>query len=684
MIRNNKGIITVKLIIMIVAIIAVFSVLFQGLAIGFNNNHDLRSKKLLSDHILAGYDTYLFVNYGLYGVTSIDTDSRFQHSLAIKHEGSANLVDDLGETDILLKQIQSFMVLRLPANYMDQVLSKLEIIKKARKTQDSIELKTIADTAVNDLGHIFDKRIQLSIKVNQLTHNLLESWKINIASYKKSLISLKLEYMDLESTTERLKQNQDRLYENLVVASVQEKIKIYEQILSIDLEIISTDKLKKVVLDEGSDLMTRYNLIIDTVLSYESLNEELITSLIKVAEKTKSTELLIEETQLLISNENEGLEVVKNHLIHSLEESKTSLYKDELKEMQLDEGFLTFMEAKDVSIDKRWYPVIQVPFRNMILLKSFNQKLSLEEIKAYFKGTNQIETIDFTLLDAYQGVTQFAEKEIDSQRNSYYEEQKYIQDRTYEVTGKITIDRELPYNDKQKGNFWKVALLDTGKMLSDSVMINEYILSTFKSYAESSDSDFDYFSKYERTSYFQKGEIEYILMGEDSEGINVMETTGIILGVRTVMNGIHIYTDKEKLTLSESVGISVAGWTGFGAPLVSNVLRVCWATGESFYDIRQLIKGEGVPFYKIYPDQWHFDLGLAYEKKELPKYLKLMDLTYHDYLRVMLLTVKNETKLRRIVNIIELNLYQENRLFDLSQYFTKVIVPKTYERGYYD
>lgn len=684
MIKNNKGIITVKLIIMIVAIIAVFSVLLQGLVIGFNNNHDLRSKKLLTDHILAGYDTYLFVNYGLYGVTSIDTDSRFQHSLKVEREWSANLVDDLGEMDILLKQIQSFMMLRLPANYMDQVLSKLEIIKKAKKTQNSIDLKTIVDTAVNDLGHIFDKRIQLSIKVNQLNHNLLESWKINIASYIKSLISLKSEYMHLESTVERLKQNQDRLYENLVLASAKEKIKIYEQILSIELEIISTDKCKKAVFDEGRDLMNRYNLIIDTLLSYEELNEELINTLIKVAEKTMSTEKLIEETQLLISNENEGLEVVRNHLIESLEESKSSLYKDEWKEIQLDKEFLTFMEAKDISVDKRWYTVIQIPYRNMILLKSFNQRLTHKEIKAYFKGTNQIEIIDFTSLDNYQGVTQFTEKEIDPQKNSYYEEQKYIQDRTYEVAGKITIDRELPYNDKEKGNFWKAALLDTGKMLSDSVMLNEYILSTFKSYAESSDSDFDYFLKYERTSYFQKGEIEYILMGENSEGINVMETTGIILGVRTVMNGIHIYTDKEKLTLSESVGISVAGWTGFGAPLVSNILRVCWATGESFYDIRQLVKGEGVPFYKIYPNQWHYDLGLVYEKKELPKYLNLMDLTYHDYLRFMLLTVSNETKLKRIINIIELNLYQENRLFDLSQYFTKVIVPEAYERGYYD
>ncbi|MBI9014862.1 MAG: hypothetical protein JEZ08_21715 [Clostridiales bacterium] len=684
MIKNNKGVITVKLIIMIVAIIAVFSVLLQALVLGFNNNHDLRSKKLFSDHILAGYDTYLFINYGLYGVTSIDTESRFQHSLAVRREWSANLSDDLGETDILSKQIQSFMMLRLPANYMDQVLSKLEVIKKAKKTQDSIELKTIVDTAVNDLGHIFDKRVQLSIEVNKLNHNLLESWEIDIENFIKSLNSLKLEYVTLESKVELLKQNQNRLHENLELASATEKIKIYEQILSMEMEIISANKMKKAVFDEGCLLMNHYNLIIDTLLSFEDLNEDLIDTLIRVAEKTYSTEKLIEETQLLILNEQDGIEVVKNLLIESLEESKISLYKDKLNDMELDEEFLSYMEAEDVSIDMRWYPVIQIPYRNMTLLKSFNQKLSHKEINAYLEGNHQIEIMDFTLLDTYQDVTEFPKKAIDSQKNSYYEEQKYIQDRTYEVTGKITIDRKLTYNDKQKGNFWSSALLDTGKMLSESVIINEYILSTFKSYANSSDSDFDYFTKYERASYFQKGEIEYILMGENSEGVNVMETTGIILGVRTVMNGIHIYTDKEKLALSESVGISVAGWTGFGAPLVSNVLRVCWATGESFYDVRQLIKGEGVPFYKIYPDQWYFDLGLIYEKKELPKYLSLMDLTYHDYLRFMLMTVSNETKLKRIVNIIELNLYQANRLFDLSQYYTKVIVLGGYERGYYD
>lgn len=684
MIKDNKGVITIKLVIMIVAIIAVFSVLLQGLVLGFNHNHTLRQKKLLADHILAGYDTYLFVNYGLYGVTSYEAGGVFQHSLATKNESTVNLIDDLEQTDVLFKQIQSFMLLRLPTNYMDQILSKLEIIKKAKKTQNSIELKTVVDTALSDLGHIFDKRIHLSEKVNQLNYNLIKSWQIDIRHYKTSLEVLKLEYGDLNSKIELLKQSQDRLYEKLSSTSEKEKRKIYEEILSIEFEIKSNDESKKVVFDQGQELIRNYNLIIETLQSLEESNEILVNTLITVAEKTKSAEKLIEETKLLIIGEQEGLEVVKNHLLESLEESRASLYKDDLKELKLEDEFISFMETQNTSIDIQWYPIIQVPYRNMILLRSFNQKLSSKDIKAYFRGESRIEVTDFSLLSNYQMVSQFPKTEIDAEKTSYYEEQKYIQDKTYEVAGKITIDRELSYHDKQKGEFWKATLLDTGKMFGESVLINEYILSTFKSYASVSDSDFDFFDKYNRTSYFQKGEVEYILMGEDSEGINVMETTGIILGVRTVMNGIHIYTDKEKLALSESIGFSVAGWTGFGAPLISNVLRVCWATGESFHDIRQLIKGEGVPFYKIYPDQWHFDLGLVYEKKELPKYLNLIDLTYHDYLRFMLLTVSNETKLKRIVNMIELNLYEDNRSFDLSQYFTKVIIQKGYIRGYYD
>lgn len=62
------------------------------------------------------------------------------------------------------------------------------------------------------------------------------------------------------------------------------------------------------------------------------------------------------------------------------------------------------------------------------------------------------------------------------------------------------------------------------------------------------------------------------------------------------MNGIHVYLDKDKLLLSESIGLGVAGWTGFLAPIVTQVVRLAWAMGESAYDIKVLLEGDSLPF----------------------------------------------------------------------------------------
>lgn len=244
------------------------------------------------------------------------------------------------------------------------------------------------------------------------------------------------------------------------------------------------------------------------------------------------------------------------------------------------------------------------------------------------------------------------------------------------------ISMEVPYTVSEKGEFWKAVLLDVEKM-SVGLMINEYLMSTLKSFAVSSSTDVDYFSKYERASYFLRGEIEYVLMGETSEILNVSKTLTMIYGIRVVLNGLHVYTDREKLLLSESIGWGVAGWTGFGAPLVSNIVRASWAIGESFVDMKNLTEGKDVPFYKIYSSQWQLDLGLFYEKKSLPFYMAVLDFSYHDYLRIMLLTVSSETKIKRLINLIELNYHEAFGSFILRDMYTKVRVNE-YEKSYYE
>jgi len=93
------------------------------------------------------------------------------------------------------------------------------------------------------------------------------------------------------------------------------------------------------------------------------------------------------------------------------------------------------------------------------------------------------------------------------------------------------------------------------------------------------------------------------------------------------------------------------------------------------------MKGELVPFFKFYPDQWQLDLGLVYKEKQIPNYFDLVAFSYHDYLRLMLLTVSTETKVKRLINLIDLNCFTKYGEFILSERYNKITI-EGYEASY--
>jgi len=103
-------------------------------------------------------------------------------------------------------------------------------------------------------------------------------------------------------------------------------------------------------------------------------------------------------------------------------------------------------------------------------------------------------------------------------------------------------------------------------------------------------------------NYLFGSEMEYILWGQKGENTNKnnLYTTSSIFGLRFVLNTIYAYTDMEIKTFTLAAAISLAGFTGFGVPLVQNILILALAMGESALDISKLLKGQNVVLYKTY------------------------------------------------------------------------------------
>ncbi|GMQ58494.1 hypothetical protein AN1V17_28890 [Vallitalea sediminicola] len=150
--------------------------------------------------------------------------------------------------------------------------------------------------------------------------------------------------------------------------------------------------------------------------------------------------------------------------------------------------------------------------------------------------------------------------------------------------------------------------------LRDEIYIGEYILGDFKSATDNLPNALPVtLSNYSKNDHYLNNEVEYILRGSLDENINLKHVSNTILGIRFVMNYIHVLTNANKRTLVMGIATSIAGWWtfGLGTYIVAALIMAAWSYAESCVDVRYLLQGKKVAFIKTSGD-WYTSLeGLA-------------------------------------------------------------------------
>jgi hypothetical protein len=212
-------------------------------------------------------------------------------------------------------------------------------------------------------------------------------------------------------------------------------------------------------------------------------------------------------------------------------------------------------------------------------------------------------------------------------------------------------------------NFAKT-LKDRAVDMRDEIYVNEYILGIFKDVVEINDSNTDGKIK---STFFEKGEVEYIIGGNSNEEVNKVLVKGQILLIRFGMNTLHVYSDSKKRLQALEIATTIAGFTGFGIPIAQNLIMCAWGTAEAIDDIKNIYSGKKVPFIKT-NENWRTDLlpsGFVV-KENVEGKSGLMDFDYHDYLRLLLLVKDKEAKMNKIEDLIQLNIQQSSPDFKLN------------------
>lgn len=181
-----------------------------------------------------------------------------------------------------------------------------------------------------------------------------------------------------------------------------------------------------------------------------------------------------------------------------------------------------------------------------------------------------------------------------------------------------------------------------------SLLLNEYILGTFKSVVKSDYRDFDFYLKEERDSQ-SNSEVEYIIKGYEDSVLNIAAVSKDILLIREGMNLAHIFINHKKREFifntakAPAIGVfAAAGLTGL------------WTTAESSIDLFKIYNGNGTPLLKISEKDFVLDLGIILDGATI-NYNSInreQMMYYHDYLRLFLYRMDDVVKLDRILDLI--------------------------------
>ena len=180
-------------------------------------------------------------------------------------------------------------------------------------------------------------------------------------------------------------------------------------------------------------------------------------------------------------------------------------------------------------------------------------------------------------------------------------------------------------------------------------------------------------------------ETEYVIAGNAQDSANLAAVASRLLLARGALNLVYLMqnaSSQEGLRLT-AAGISAAlgGWIPQG--LMTVILMVVWAMAEAVCDVRALLSGKKVPFWK---DQSSWKLAWENLWTLLDDgFVTGMDrengLSYQEYLRLLLYLVPSEELCYRMMEVAEENLREQRKDFCIDQGWSRATVVLTGQAG---
>lgn len=171
-------------------------------------------------------------------------------------------------------------------------------------------------------------------------------------------------------------------------------------------------------------------------------------------------------------------------------------------------------------------------------------------------------------------------------------------------------------------------------------------------------------------------QLEYILIGKNSDLENLKSLVNRLMAIREAANASYIFSDQEKCAEAELAALLISSLVQLPelAEVLKPVLLLAWSFAESLHDMEVLLQGGKIPLMKD-KNSWYYSLENALTGFQKSSYqVEGTGLTYKDYLRIMMMFTESETLTKRAMDLIEADIRKTpgNENFRLDACYVKL------------
>jgi len=175
-------------------------------------------------------------------------------------------------------------------------------------------------------------------------------------------------------------------------------------------------------------------------------------------------------------------------------------------------------------------------------------------------------------------------------------------------------------------------------------------------------------------------EQEYLLCGKASDRENLIETVEKLLMIRGAMNLSYLLRSPDSRKEVEAFTMAISGGSLPIQVILSFFILTLWAIGEAVWDVKLLMRGDSVPFFKS-KSGWQLELDefLGFQFLLEPEKTEAEGSDYQDYLRVLFFLMDRAERNYRIMDVIQWNVQSVQEDFLVNDCIAKIEVRSTIE-----